>query len=155
METMSAGDDIIIRKMTAEDIDQVMVVENDAFTSPWSQDTFKAEVTDNELACYLVVEQQQQIIGYAGMWLILDEAHVTNIAILSCCRRSGIGDKLLAALIQAAKENGAESMTLEVRAANIAAQQLYLKYGFQPYGIRPQYYSDTKEDAIIMWLNEL
>ncbi len=143
METMSAGDDIIIRKMTAEDIDQVMVVENDAFTSPWSQDTFKAEVTDNELACYLVVEQQQQIIGYAGMWLILDG------------RRSGIGDKLLAALIQAAKENGAESMTLEVRAANIAAQQLYLKYGFQPYGIRPQYYSDTKEDAIIMWLNEL
>lgn len=155
METMSVSDDFVIRKMKLADIDQVLIVEHEAFTSPWSKSTFEAEVVDNDLATYLVIEQQQQIIGYAGMWLILDEAHVTNVAVLSGYRGEGVGDRLFAALIQTAREIGAVSMTLEVRATNIPAQQLYLKYGFQPYGIRPQYYSDTKEDAIIMWLNQL
>ncbi|MEG6586831.1 ribosomal protein S18-alanine N-acetyltransferase [Dendrosporobacter sp. 1207_IL3150] len=142
--------EIIIRPMLAEDIEDVLAVEVLSFSTPWSQDAFESEIT-NKLAYYLVLEDNRQVIGYAGMWLILDEAHITNIAIIPQYRRSGLGEKLLLEMIQKAKLHGAASMTLEVRVSNNAAQCLYEKLGFEKRGIRKQYYTDTKEDALIMW----
>lgn len=141
--------------MLPEDIDGVLQVEHDCFTVPWSRTAFEAEVNDNQLARYLVVETAGRLIGYAGMWMILDEAHVTNIAIIAGYRRQGLGERLLLELMDLAKQLGAGSMTLEVRPSNTAAQKLYRKLGFEKRGIRRQYYSDTKEDALIMWREKL
>ncbi|GBG55557.1 ribosomal-protein-alanine acetyltransferase [Sporomusaceae bacterium FL31] len=144
-----------IRDMRAEDVSGVLEVEQECFTLPWSRKAFEAELDDNDLAHYLVMEDEGRIIGYAGVWIVLDEAHVTNIAISQSYRRRGLGERLLIELIRSAKQYGALSMTLEVRVTNSAAQKLYEKLGFVKRGIRRQYYSDTKEDALIMWLDFL
>lgn len=144
-----------IRDMRAEDVSGVLEVEQECFTLPWSRKAFEAELDDNDLAHYLVMEDEGRIIGYAGVWIVLDEAHVTNIAISQSYRRRGLGERLLVELIRSAKQYGALSMTLEVRVTNSAAQKLYEKLGFVKRGIRRQYYSDTKEDALIMWLDFL
>jgi ribosomal-protein-alanine N-acetyltransferase len=96
-----------------------------------------------------------KIIGYAGMWLIVDEAHVTNVAILPAYRGKRLGEKLMSALLEHAKNRGAVRMTLEVRASNTVAQGLYSKFGFTSQGRRRNYYMDTKEDALIMWCEKL
>ncbi len=146
---------VAIRSMCQADIDAVVTVERDCFSTPWSREAFEGELADNQLAHYLVVEMGGQVIGYAGMWIILDEAHVTNVAILSPYRRLGFGENLLAALIIHAKALGATCMTLEVRVSNMDAQRLYTRMGFAARGIRRQYYTDTKEDALIMWRESL
>lgn len=140
-----------IRRMNVLDIDGVWTVEREAFTTPWSRAAFEAEMTDNDLSCYLIVEDQGQIAGYAGMWIIVDEAHVTNIALAESYRGRGWGEALVAALMEKAVERGAVSMTLEVRASNQAAQALYTKLGFAAKGKRRGYYTDNREDALIMW----
>lgn len=142
--------EIVIRKMVPEDIDGVIQVEQQSFLTPWSRQTFDEE-TKNMLAHYLVLEDNGMIAGYAGMWVIIDEAHITNVAILPAYRRQGLGEKLLQALIALAVQQGAKSMTLEVRTSNTAAKDLYRKYGFIAEGLRPNYYTDTHEDALIMW----
>jgi [ribosomal protein S18]-alanine N-acetyltransferase len=143
--------ELLIRRMTAEDIDAVVEVERQSFTTPWSRTAFEAEIEENDLACYLVVIYAGQIIGYGGMWIILDEAHVTNIAILPDYWGRGFGRSLLAVMIEKAREHGVGSMTLEVRASNERAQVLYVGMGFVKRGIRRHYYADTQEDAFIMW----
>lgn len=143
--------DIVIRPMTAEDIDAVLIIEQSSFSSPWSREAFQAEVCDNDLAHYLVMESKKKIIGYGGMWIIIDEAHVTNIAILPNCRGNGFGKLLLTELIKMAKVKGAHKMTLEVRVSNVAARRLYSGFEFKECGLRRGYYTDNNEDAIIMW----
>lgn len=142
---------IVIRPMMAEDIEAVLVIEQNSFSSPWSREAFQAEVCDNDLAHYLVMENNKKIIGYGGMWIIIDEAHVTNIAILPDCRGNGFGKLLLKELIQIAKVKGANKMTLEVRVSNVAAIKLYNSFDFKECGRRLGYYTDNNEDAIIMW----
>jgi ribosomal-protein-alanine N-acetyltransferase len=141
--------------MTPQDIDGVLLVEQQSFSQPWSRRAFEAEMEDNNLAQYLVLEDNEKIVGYAGLWLIVDEAHVTNIAVLPAYQGQGLGEKLLTSLIQQAKNLGAASMTLEVRLSNDVARSLYTKLGFVIRGSRRQYYSETKEDALIMWLDKL
>lgn len=141
---------INIRQMTVGDIEGVLIVEQQSFTTPWSRQAFEEEANNN-LAHYLVVDDDGLIAGYAGMWVIIDEAHVTNVAISPDYRQKGLGEKLLNALIAQAIDKGATSMTLEVRASNTAAQKLYAKKGFTKQGLRPNYYTDTHEDALIMW----
>lgn len=139
-----------IRRMTFLDIDGVWAVESKVFNNPWSRSAFVDEMTDNDLAHYLVLEDQGMIAGYAGMWIVVDEAHVTNIALLPDYRRQGLGEKLVRELINTARERYAVMMTLEVRPSNTVAQSLYSKLGFLPQGIRRAYYSDNQEDALIM-----
>ena len=139
-----------IRRMTFLDIDGVWAVESQVFNNPWSRSAFVDEMTDNDLAHYLVLEDQGMIAGYAGMWIVVDEAHVTNIALLPDYRRQGLGEKLVRELIKTARERYAVMMTLEVRPSNTVAQSLYSKLGFLPQGIRRAYYSDNQEDALIM-----
>ncbi|GIO40073.1 ribosomal-protein-alanine acetyltransferase [Paenibacillus antibioticophila] len=149
-ETTPAGS-VSIRKMTLEDIPDIMIIEHESFTLPWSEEAFRNELTMNHFAKYLVMELDGQPIAYAGMWTIVDEAHITNIAVRTAYRGQGLGETLLLQLIQLAMEYRIERMTLEVRESNLVAQALYRKLGFEPAGIRKGYYSDNQEDAVIMW----
>ncbi|WP_371871165.1 ribosomal protein S18-alanine N-acetyltransferase [Insulibacter thermoxylanivorax] len=142
-----------IRSMTLEDIPQVMEVEYESFTIPWSVEAFHNELRFNQHAHYVVMIHEGQVIGYAGMWLIIDEAHITNIALREKYRGRKLGSKLLQHVIDTALDLGAERMTLEVRVTNRIAQNLYKKHGFRPAGLRKGYYTDNNEDAIIMWAN--
>ncbi|HMM19991.1 MAG TPA: ribosomal protein S18-alanine N-acetyltransferase [Selenomonadales bacterium] len=144
-----------VRPMGPADIDAVLAVEEASFLTPWSRAAFEAEMGDNELARYLVMEADGAVVGYAGMWMILDEAHVTNIAIAPAFRGKGLGTVLVTALIDFAVRLGATCMTLEVRVSNLDAQRLYRRLGFEPRGLRPGYYSDSGEDALIMWRDDL
>ena len=141
---------LIIEMMTSKDIDGVFEVEKNCFEHHWSKESFKKELI-NENARYLVAKLDRKIVGYVGIWLILDEGHITNVAVHNDYRGQKIGDKLVQALVNLCKENNINSMTLEVRVSNIVAQNLYKKYGFKLAGIRKEYYSDNKEDAMIMW----
>ncbi|WP_044477358.1 ribosomal protein S18-alanine N-acetyltransferase [Paenibacillus antibioticophila] len=149
-ETTPAGS-VSIRKMTLEDIPDIMIIEHESFTLPWSEEAFRNELTMNHFAKYLVMELDGKPVAYAGMWTIVDEAHITNIAVRTAHRGQGLGEALLLQLIQLAMEYRIERMTLEVRESNLVAQALYRKLGFEPAGIRKAYYSDNQEDAVIMW----
>jgi ribosomal-protein-alanine N-acetyltransferase len=147
----SFGQDLVFRSMTLDDIDDILQIERESFTAPWSGEAFRTELTHNKFARYMVMELSGQIIGYGGMWLIMDEAHVTNIAVRAAYRGKGLGERLLRELMRTAAWMGALRMTLEVRVSNEVAKNLYRKLGFSGSGIRPRYYSDNQEDALIMW----
>ncbi|MDR3589965.1 MAG: ribosomal protein S18-alanine N-acetyltransferase [Negativicutes bacterium] len=144
-----------IRSMDVNDIDPVVTVEQQSFAIPWSRAAFETELAENTLAHYLVAEVDGAVVGYCGMWIILDEAHLTNVAVLPEYRSQGIGRSLLITLMEYAKLRGATCMTLEVRKSNYSAQRLYRRLGFMPRGLRRQYYTDTAEDAVIMWRDDL
>ncbi|NMB33294.1 MAG: ribosomal protein S18-alanine N-acetyltransferase [Clostridium sp.] len=137
--------------MRLKDIDGVMVVEKLSFTIPWSRNALIEEVSKNTFARYIIAKANERVVGYAGMWKICDECHITNVAVHPEYRGLGIGGQLLKNLILLAEEEGARAMTLEVRKNNNAAQNLYKKYGFVAAGLRKAYYADNNEDAVIMW----
>ncbi|MFC3883403.1 ribosomal protein S18-alanine N-acetyltransferase [Bacillus songklensis] len=140
------------RFMEMKDIDQILLIERSSFTVPWSREAFYNELIHNQYARYLVMEDEGQIIGYCGLWIVIDEAHITNIALLPEYRGQGLGTELLRKTMTEAKELGANTMTLEVRVSNHVAQSLYRKLGFENGGIRKNYYSDNQEDALVMWV---
>jgi ribosomal-protein-alanine N-acetyltransferase len=142
-------------EMDVAHIPQVLEIERRSFPTPWSERAFLSELTQNAYAHYIVVLTGVRVVGYAGMWLILDEAHVTNIAVHPDFRGRHLGDRLLVELQKRALAHGCTRMTLEVRPSNPVAQHLYRKHGFEPRGLRPGYYTDTREDAIIMWKDGL
>ncbi|GMA50380.1 ribosomal-protein-alanine acetyltransferase [Alicyclobacillus contaminans] len=147
----SSNDQITIRRMLLADVDQVMEVERKSFTAPWSRQAFLAELADNQLARYIVATKDDRVIGYAGIWLIVDEGHVTNIAVHPDFRGRRLGEMLLRALMAECMQRGIRRMTLEVRVSNTVAQNLYRKLGFVGVGERKGYYTDNNEDALIMW----
>ena len=142
---------ILIREMRESDLDRIMEIEIKTFSPPWSREAFLLELTKNLLARYIVAEVDGDVAGYGGIWLIIDEGHVTNIAVEEKYRGLGVGNKLVEGLIQLCRDRDIKAMTLEVRKSNEVAKSLYKKYGFKEYGIRPGYYSNNNEDAIIMW----
>jgi ribosomal-protein-alanine N-acetyltransferase len=148
---MTVPFDVTIIPMTMDHLSEVLVVEKQSFSTPWSRDGFMFELLHNKVAHYLVAIAQEMVVGYAGMWVLVDEAHVTNVAVLPTWRRRGIGERLLTELMIIAKNHGANKMTLEVRKSNWGARQLYEKLGFVALGCRRNYYSETHEDAIVMW----
>ncbi|GIN64016.1 ribosomal-protein-alanine acetyltransferase [Robertmurraya siralis] len=144
---------LTFREMEEKDIDQIVFIENESFTSPWSRESFVNELTKNRFALYTVLEDEDGVFGYCGVWIIVDEAHITNIAVLPKYRGKKLGEALLKKVMEIAKEKGAKTMTLEVRVSNYIAQSLYRKLGFQNGGIRKSYYTDNHEDALVMWVN--
>jgi [ribosomal protein S18]-alanine N-acetyltransferase len=140
-----------IRLMTTDDIDSVLMVENASFTTPWSRSAFVSELANTGFTRYFVAEWDGRLVGYAGMWIILDEVHITNIAVHPQWRGKKIGEALLCKVIEDAVLAGCIGITLEVRVSNDVARNLYRKYGFNDEGIRKGYYSDNNEDAVIMW----
>lgn len=143
--------DINIRLAKNEDLQQISEVENLCFESPWSFDMLYHDICANDLTIYMVAEKDGKIIGYGGMWIIIDEAHITNVCIHPDYRRRGYAKQLMNALAEKSEEMGANSMTLEVRVSNHSAIKLYNGCGFHIQGVRKRYYSNNGEDAYIMW----
>ena len=144
---------VTIRLMEERDLDAIMEVEKQCFTLPWSREAFYNELHQNRFAHYLILEEDDNVIGYCGAWLVVDEAHITNIAVLPAYQGRGLGKVLLSSMIEECKLRAIERMTLEVRESNLVAQSLYKKLGFVEGAIRKNYYSDNQEDAIVMWVN--
>lgn len=135
-----------------EYLDAITEIENQSFSHPWSRFAFEREL-ENSVADYTVAVLDGEVVAYGGMWHILDEGHITNIAVRQDMRRKGIGDALVANMLQKGREKGIGAFTLEVRVSNTGAQALYKKHGFESVGIRKKYYPDG-EDAMIFWLND-
>lgn len=142
------------RKMTASDVEAVHAIEVESFPTPWTLDSFHFEMRENQFAHYVVAEDETgQLLGFCGMWIVIDSAQITNVAVTKKARGQGIGEGLMREAMKIARENNAEIMSLEVRVSNHIAQNLYRKLGFQDGGIRKGYYQDNQEDALVMWVN--
>lgn len=139
-----------IEPMTLDDLPEIHRIEGASFTTPWPDDAYRSELQANRLASYLVVRTNGGVIAYGGIWLMVDEAHITTFAVDPTWRRRRVGEALLLALLDLAVARHAREATLEVRLSNVPARRLYEKYGFRPVGLRPRYYSDNGEDALIM-----
>lgn len=142
---------MLIRHMQEKDMDQVYAIECNSFSRPWSRDSFLQSLR-NPSNLYLVVEEEGRILGYCGLWGIVGEGEITNVAVDSEYRHRGVGEAMLRELLRQAGETGIETFTLEVRISNISAIHLYHKLGFQDTAIRKNYYDAPVEDALIMWL---
>lgn len=141
---------VLIERMTPDDIPDVHRIERASFPIPWPEYAFRQELQTNRMAHYLVVRAGSETIAYGGLWLMVDEAHITTFAVLPLWRRHGVGGRLLLELMRHAADMGARVVTLEVRLSNMPARALYQHFGFRPVGVRPRYYSDNGEDALIM-----
>ncbi|MDQ7793521.1 MAG: ribosomal protein S18-alanine N-acetyltransferase [bacterium] len=139
-----------IGRMRPDDLDQVLAIEQVSFPTPWSRAAYRREVTENSYAHYLVMRLEGSIVAYGGMWVVLDEAHITTLAVTPALRCQGLGRRVLEALGELAASLGASRISLEVRRSNLTAQRLYNRFGFSACGIRRRYYTDTNEDALIM-----
>ncbi|AQY51800.1 ribosomal-protein-alanine acetyltransferase [Listeria weihenstephanensis FSL R9-0317] len=144
--------EITFRQATVDDIKSLLRIENAVFTSPWSEKAFRNEFYTNSYAYYIVAEQNEAVIGYAGVWMILDEGHITNVAIHPDQQGNGYGKALFTELLRIAQAENVTRLTLEVRVSNLKAQQLYQKFGFKNGAIRKKYYPDNQEDALVMWV---
>jgi ribosomal-protein-alanine N-acetyltransferase len=136
--------------MAIADLPAVHEIEHASFRTPWPDDAYRSEIVGNRLASYLVVRAGDDVVAYGGIWLMVDEAHVTTFAVAPAWRRRRVGETLLLALLDLAIARHAREATLEVRLSNLPARRLYEKFGFRPVGLRPRYYSDNGEDALIM-----
>ena len=141
-----------IRPIREEDVDCIHEIEKLCFAMPWSKESILHDVKENVVARWLVLDSGEgDVLAYAGMWFVLDEAHVCNVAVHPDHRRKGYGRMIFDALVELAQENSMSMMTLEVRRSNTAAQNLYHACGFLDVGYRKRYYEDNKEDALIMY----
>lgn len=155
-----APDPVSIEPMTRRDLKQVLAIESEAYPSPWSRSVFESElrqVADGSRH-YVVARRGRELVGYAGVWFVPDpdgpQAHVTNIVVEPSARRQGVAAQLMGELARASLAHGCMAWTLEVRASNTAAQELYRRFGFSPAGVRRRYYENT-EDAIVMWCHDI
>lgn len=138
--------------MNESNVNGVYELSKSCFAIPWTLDSIKNEL-NNPIAKYIIAEDlsTNEVIGFVGMWIIAGEGDITNIAVNSSYRKQGIASNLLSKLLEVSKEYNCNDITLEVRASNIPAKNLYKKFNFKEEGIRKKYYSDNGEDAIIMW----
>ena len=144
-----------IQPMMTPDIPSVTRIERASFTTIWPSDAFYNELSTNKLAHYYVGRYDDRVVAYGGIWVILEDSHVTTLAVDPEYRGRRFGEVLLLRLIDEAIERGAAWITLEVRESNIVAQRLYRKYGFTTVTMRSGYYSDDNESALIMWAGSL
>lgn len=148
--------DLTIRPMAEADLSAVLAIEREVFSSPWTLAAFQRELKDKKVSHLFVAEVSsgggdRLVVGYACCWLIVDEVHITNLAVEKAYRRRGVAHRLLTEMLRKTKARGAKRATLEVRLSNEGAQRFYEKYGFQAVAIRKGYYPDNGEDALVMW----
>ncbi len=151
---------IVIRTMRLADVEAVHAIDELSFSMPWTERSYRFEITENHSASLWVAEHQiseaeARIVGMIATWLILDEAHIGTIAVHPDYRRHGIGRRLLAHCLYEMISKGAKEAMLEVRRSNLEAQRLYVRFGFEIVGFRPRYYRDNGEDALLMNLKQL
>ena len=144
-----------ISPMNVEDIPEVLRVEAMCFVTPWPRNAFQNELTENKLAHYFVGRVDDSIVAYGGLWVILEDAHITTVAVRPSHQRQHLGERILVHLLDEAIERGACWVTLEVRESNLGAQDLYRKYGITVDNTRRGYYSDNDENALVMWAGNL
>ena len=147
---MAIGMPLVIERMRLGDVAAVIEIERLSFSSPWPAYAFEQELTANRLAHYVGARSDDRVVGFAGIWLMVDEAHITTFGVHPDHRRRGVGRRLLLRLAEMAIELGTARMTLEVRVSNEPAQALYRTFGFRIAGRRIAYYSDDGEDALVM-----
>jgi len=141
--------------MRPEDMAEVMAVERAAYSSGWPATAFERELTQNPMARYIVLRDGACVAGFAGLWLMVEEAHIVTVAVLPEHRGKGFGAILVHALLHLAITSGMALATLEVRESNHVARSLYRKYGFYEVGVRKRYYADNREDAVIMTTEDI
>jgi ribosomal-protein-alanine N-acetyltransferase len=155
---MSAwAESITVRRMTLNDVPAVMEIERLSLPTPWSERSFRFEISENEDSCLLLAERTgttAEIVGFIGFWMLLDEAHISTVAVHPDLRGRGIGGRLLLEAIREAIAREAVLVTLEVRQSNHSAISLYSRFGFEVVGRRVRYYKDNQEDAILMTLHD-
>ncbi|KUK10478.1 MAG: [SSU ribosomal protein S18P]-alanine acetyltransferase [Clostridia bacterium 41_269] len=144
-------DSLTIQPMMPEHLDEVLKIEEVSFPSPWSKQAYLNELLFNDFAHYFVCTLKGCVIGYIGMWIVIDEGHITTIAVAPEYRGKRIAEKMLKFAADYAGKFGAEKLVLEVRVSNLSAQKLYRRMGFKNIGVRKEYYSDSREDAIVMF----
>jgi [ribosomal protein S18]-alanine N-acetyltransferase len=149
--------EFLVRPMQPEDIPAVMAIDRESFPNPWPENTYWYELRENRTAHLLVIQSREnsEVVGVAGYWLVVDEVHISTLAVRPDWRSRGVGTVLLAGMLRQAAGLGATSATLEVRTGNQAAQVLYRKFGFQIAGRRKGYYKDNSEDALLMTADRL
>ena len=141
---------VLIRRMRLEDVPAVHAIDELSFSLPWPERSFRFELTENPASRGWVAEAGGQVAAMLVLWFIVDEAHIATIAVHPDFRRQGIGEQILLQALRAAQSEGARRAFLEVRVGNSAAQAMYKKYGFEVAGVRPAYYKDNNEDALLM-----
>lgn len=147
--------DVRILAMRRRHLRSVLRIEARAYPVPWSMSLFLSELALRSTRAYYVAYVGRQLVGYAGLMMTLDDGHITTIAVDPPWHRHKVGSRLLLALTKEALRRGATSLTLEVRLHNKGAQNLYRKFGFRPVGVRKNYYAETKEDALVMWAEDV
>lgn len=133
----------------------VIAIERRIFPSPWSLGLYLSEISQPATRAYYVACAGPEVVGYAGMMVVVGEAHVTNIGVATEWQRHGVGRRLLLRLAREARQRSAQHLTLEVRVSNVGAQALYHEFGFVPAGVRKNYYSEVSEDALVMWAHDI
>lgn len=146
---------LAIEPMRYDDIGTVQQIEREIFISPWPRNAYASELSQNRQASYIVLRNNGVIVGYAGIWRMVHEAHVTTIGVRASDQHRGYGTTLFAALVRRAYDMGARWITLEVRASNLQAMRLYERFLFTVIGRRRGYYTDNGEDAVIMWSDSI
>lgn len=149
------SDPVHLVPMRRRHLRSVLRIESQVYPRPWSLSLFLGELGLRGSRYYVVARVEERVVGYAGLMFSLDEAHVTTIAVDPLWQRHRIGSRLLLNLTRAALAHGSRHMTLEVRVSNQAAQHMYQRFGFETEGVRKNYYAESKEDALIMWVHEI
>lgn len=150
MEPVGAPPGVTVRTMTARDVDAVVAIETEAFSSPWQRDTFLGLLERPALELLVLEDRTAGIVGYAVLWCILEQGELANMAIVPSSRRRGLGRVLLSHVLDRARSRGVETVFLEVRESNERAVRLYTQFGFSDVGVRRAYYEHPKEDARVM-----
>lgn len=150
METCRDKAKIRVRIAKSSDLDDIYELDMQTFAMPWSKAALSYDILENDNAFVIVAEYEGEFAGYADIWTVLDEADLNSIAVRVDFRRKGIGDAIMLAMTEILSANGVATINLEVRVSNMPAIKLYKKYGFNECGVRPGYYLDNGEDALIM-----
>lgn len=150
METCQDKAKIRVRIAKSSDLDDIYELDMQTFAMPWSKEALSYDILENDNAFVIVAEYEGEFAGYADIWTVLDEADLNSIAVRVDFRRKGIGDAIMLAMTEILSANGVATINLEVRVSNMPAIKLYKKYGFNECGVRPGYYLDNGEDALIM-----
>ena len=151
---MDDGAQVVIAPMRRRHLPAVLAIEEQVQARPWSERVFRSELAQQNRS-YLVACDDDAIVGFAGVLLVVDEGHITNVAVEPSWHRRGVASRLLLRLCRTAAERGARQLTLEVRTSNDSARALYRRFGFAPGGVRKAYYPDNREDALVMWAHDI
>jgi len=147
---------ITIESLSVNDLDAVLEIETQSFTSPWTREMYLAELENVGVSfCKLARDEQGVVVGFCSFWRVVDELHINNLAVLPAYRRRGIGTSLLVSVLREGARLGARRATLEVRRSNEVARLLYERFGFTVAGVRPAYYTKPVEDALILWREDV